>query len=80
MTDDSDFTSIPQAESVPNKRARLSIVWIIPILAAVVGIGIAIQQRLSEGPTIRIAFRSVPPKGSRQERLPSSTRTSKSAR
>jgi len=58
MTDDSDFTSIPQAESVPNKRARLSIVWIIPILAAVVGIGIAIQQRLSEGPTIRIAFRS----------------------
>jgi paraquat-inducible protein B len=58
MSDDSDFTSIPLAESVPKKRARLSIVWIIPILAAVVGIGIAVQQHLSEGPSIRIAFRS----------------------
>jgi paraquat-inducible protein B len=58
MTDDSDFTNIPQAESIPKSRARLSIVWIIPILAAVVGVGIAFQQYLSEGPTIRIAFRS----------------------
>ena len=58
MTDDSDFTNIPQAESVPKRRGRLSIVWVIPILAAVVGIGIVVQQYLSEGPTIRIAFRS----------------------
>jgi paraquat-inducible protein B len=58
MTDDSGFTDVPQTESVPKKRARLSIVWIIPILAAVVGIGIAVQQHLSEGPAIRIAFRS----------------------
>lgn len=58
MTDDSDFTNIPQAESVPKRRGRLSIVWVIPILAAVVGLGIAVQQQLSEGPTIRIAFRS----------------------
>jgi paraquat-inducible protein B len=58
MTGDSDFSNLPQAETVEKKRARLSIVWIIPILAAVVGIGIAVQQHLSEGPTIRIAFRS----------------------
>ncbi|MGZ8450420.1 MAG: PqiB family protein [Candidatus Deferrimicrobiaceae bacterium] len=58
MADDSDFSNIPQAESVTKKRGRLSIVWIIPILAAVVGIGIAVQQYLSDGPTIRIAFRS----------------------
>lgn len=58
MTDNSDFTNIPQAESVPKRRARISIVWVIPILAAAVGIGIAVQQYLSEGPTIRIAFRS----------------------
>jgi len=58
MTDDSDFTNIPQAEIVQNKRARLSIVWIIPILVAAVGIGIAVQQHLNEGPTIRIAFLS----------------------
>ncbi|MGE5284515.1 MAG: intermembrane transport protein PqiB [Actinomycetota bacterium] len=58
MTDDPDFTGIPRAESVPAKRARISIVWIIPVLAAVVGIGIAVQQRLNEGPEIRISFRS----------------------
>jgi paraquat-inducible protein B len=58
MTDDSDITNIPQAESAPKRRGSLSIVWVIPILAAVVGIGIVVQQSLSEGPTIRIAFRS----------------------
>ncbi len=58
MAEQSDFTGIPQAESVPKKRGRLSIVWVIPILAAVVGIGIAVQQQLSEGPEIRIEFRS----------------------
>ena len=58
MTDDSDFTNIPQAESVPKRRGRISIVWVIPVLAAVVGIGIAVQQYLGEGPTIRIEFRS----------------------
>ncbi|MDO8739502.1 MlaD family protein, partial [Candidatus Deferrimicrobium sp.] len=58
MTENSDFTNIPQAESGPKRRDRLSIVWVIPILAAAVGIGIAVQQYLSEGPAIRIAFRS----------------------
>lgn len=58
MPDDSDFRNIPQAETVPRRRGRISIVWLIPILAAAVGIGIAVQQHLNEGPTIRIAFLS----------------------
>jgi paraquat-inducible protein B len=58
MSDNSDFSNVPQAESIPKRRAKLSIVWIIPILAAAVGVGIAFQQYLSEGPTILIAFRS----------------------
>ena len=58
MAEQSDLTGIPQAESVPKKRGRLSIVWVIPILAAVVGIGIAVQQQLSEEPEMRIEFRS----------------------
>ena len=37
---------------------RISIVWIIPILAAVVAIGIAIQRIRSEGPTITIVFKA----------------------
>ena len=40
------------------KRARISVVWIIPILAAVVAIGIAVQRILSEGPTITIVFKA----------------------
>jgi paraquat-inducible protein B len=58
MPENSDLTNFPQAESASNRRSRLSVVWIIPVLAAVVGIGIAVQQQLTEGPTIRIAFRS----------------------
>jgi paraquat-inducible protein B len=46
------------AEAAPGKRIRLSVVWVIPVLAAAIGLGIAVQQYLSEGPTIRIAFRS----------------------
>jgi paraquat-inducible protein B len=49
---------LPQALVVAPKRNRLSIVWIIPILAALVAIGIAVQRIRSEGPTITIIFRA----------------------
>ncbi len=49
---------LPQATVVRRKRLRISIVWIIPILAAVVAIGIAIQRIRSEGPTITIVFKA----------------------
>jgi paraquat-inducible protein B len=38
---------------------RVSVVWMIPILAAAVAVGIAIQRILTEGPTIVIVFKSV---------------------
>ena len=49
---------LPRATVVPRRRQRISVIWIIPILAAVVAIGIAIQRILSEGPTITIVFKS----------------------
>ena len=49
--------NLPRATVVPRRSQRISIVWIIPILAAVVAIGIAIQRILSEGPTITIIFK-----------------------
>ncbi|MCU0973656.1 MAG: MlaD family protein [Burkholderiales bacterium] len=58
MAESTDRDNLPQATVVPKKQARISVVWLIPILAAVVGIGIAIQQILSEGPTITIVFKS----------------------
>jgi paraquat-inducible protein B len=50
--------NLPRATVVPRRRQRISVIWIIPILAAVVAIGIAIQRILSEGPTITILFRA----------------------
>jgi len=47
---------LPQATVVPPKRSRISVIWIIPLLAAVVAIGIAVQRYLAEGPTIIIVF------------------------
>jgi paraquat-inducible protein B len=50
--------NLPRATVVPRRRQRISVVWIIPILAAVVAIGIAVQRIMSEGPTITIVFRA----------------------
>jgi len=58
MTNSGDLNNIPQATAKPKKKMRFSVVWIIPIVAALVGLGIAIQQILSKGPTITILFKS----------------------
>jgi len=58
MAENFDRDDLPQATVVPKRRTRISIVWIIPILAAVVAIGIAIQRIMSEGPTITIIFKA----------------------
>ena len=58
MAEDADLRDIPPADTVPKRRARLPFVWIVPVLAALVGVGIVVQQQLNEGPTIRIHFRS----------------------
>jgi len=58
MAEPRDDAELPQAIVVAPKRHRLSIVWIIPILAALVAIGIAVQRIRSEGPTIAIVFKA----------------------
>jgi paraquat-inducible protein B len=58
MAEDVHFDSLPRATLVPSRRARISVVWIIPILAAIVGLGIAVHRILSDGPTITIVFKS----------------------
>ncbi|HKN10909.1 MAG TPA: MlaD family protein, partial [Pseudomonadota bacterium] len=58
MANEPNLDDLPQASVVRKKRMRFSIVWIIPILAAVVAIGIAIQRVLSEGPAITIVFKA----------------------
>ena len=58
MADEPDLDHLPQAVVTRKKKLRISIVWIIPLLAAVVAIGIAIQRIRSEGPTITIVFKA----------------------
>ena len=59
MAESADRDDLPQATVVPRRRMRVSVVWMIPILAAAVAIGIAVQRILTEGPTITIVFKSV---------------------
>jgi paraquat-inducible protein B len=58
MAENADRDDLPQATIAPGKHRRISAVWVIPILAAVVAIGIAVQRILSEGPTITITFKA----------------------
>lgn len=58
MAENTGHENFPQATVVPKKQTRISIIWIIPIFAAVVALGIAIQRIMSEGPTITILFKS----------------------
>lgn len=58
MATEPDLPDLPEATVVPPRRARFSAIWIVPIIAALVAIGIAVQRYLSEGPTITITFKS----------------------
>jgi paraquat-inducible protein B len=55
---DDSFSQIPQSRAVPRKRTRLSLVWLIPIVAAIAGAWVAATRILGEGPGITIVFRS----------------------
>jgi len=58
MPEQVDRDDLPQATVSRPRRTKISAVWIIPILAAVVGLGIAIQRIMTEGPTVTIVFHS----------------------
>jgi len=49
---------VPQSRLIVKKKTRLSLVWIIPIVAALAGAWVAVVKIRSEGPTITIVFQS----------------------
>jgi paraquat-inducible protein B len=55
---DPSLSQIPEARAVPKKRTRLSLVWVIPIVAAAAGVWIAVTKILEKGPEITIVFLS----------------------
>ena len=52
------FSQVPESKIVPGKKTRLSLVWVIPIVAAVIGVWVAVTKIMSEGPKITIVFQS----------------------
>lgn len=55
---DPSLPQVPEATAVPKKRTRLSLVWVIPIVAAAAGVWIAVTKILERGPEITIVFSS----------------------
>jgi len=53
-----DIHEIPEAVAVPKSRRSLQLVWIIPIVAALVGGWLAVKTLLEKGPEITISFRT----------------------
>ncbi len=51
-----DRESIPEALATPHRRWSLQLVWLIPIIAALIGGWLAIKAVLDRGPVIRISF------------------------
>ena len=52
------FPKVTEAKTVPKKRMRISLVWVIPIVAAAAGVWIAVTKILEKGPEITIIFQS----------------------
>src|SRR5262245_19258221 len=55
---DTPLPQVPESRAVTKKRTRLSLVWFIPIVAAIAGAWVAVTRILAEGPTIEIIFTS----------------------
>jgi len=53
-----DLPDIPEAVAVPKSRRSLQLVWVIPIVAALVGGWLAVKTILEKGPEITISFKT----------------------
>ncbi len=53
-----DPDALPEAVVAPQARWRLQLIWLIPLIAVLIGVGLAVQSVLERGPTITISFRT----------------------
>jgi paraquat-inducible protein B len=58
MANDSPDFVIPEAVAVPKRPWWLSPVWLIPLVAMLVGAGLAVKEIYDRGPTITITFKT----------------------
>src|SRR5215475_10689574 len=48
--------SVPEPEIVTKRGWLPSLVWVIPLIAALIGVGLVVKSVLEKGPTINISF------------------------
>jgi paraquat-inducible protein B len=53
-----EISDIPVAVAEPKRRHSIQLVWLIPIVAALIGGALAIRTYLEKGPTITITFKT----------------------
>src|SRR5580658_1223526 len=53
---DRPLPPVPESRGLPRRRTRLSLVWVIPFVAAVVGVWVAVTTILGQGPKITITL------------------------
>src|SRR5579872_2342090 len=58
MADPDPLANIPAAVAHPHRAVRLPLIWIIPLIAAVIGGSIAVRALLDQGPRISISFQT----------------------
>lgn len=77
-SDTENGDSLPTANVTPPSRFAFSIVWVIPLVAALIGIWLAWKAISERGPVITLVFKSA--EGLEPGKTPSNTATWKSAR
>ena len=53
-----ELSDIPDAVSEPKRRFSVQLVWIIPIVAALIGLSLAVKAFIDRGETITITFKT----------------------
>ncbi|HBG06853.1 MAG: mammalian cell entry protein [Geobacteraceae bacterium GWC2_58_44] len=53
-----ELPGIPDAVSEPKRRFAVQLVWIIPIIAALIGLSLAVKSFMDRGQTITITFKT----------------------
>lgn len=54
----SDPAPLPEPDVRRRRKFRVSAVWLVPLVAILVGLGLVVRSQLARGPTIRISFDS----------------------
>src|SRR5829696_2055925 len=52
------FDDVPEAVAVPKRRFGFQWVWLLPVVAAVIGGWLAVRAVLADGPTVTIQFKT----------------------